>query len=416
MTGASRTAPGGLAGVALAALCVTVFAVPWEEAVVLEGVGSVARLVGFAAALLGLLSLLEPGRVRLRPPSLLLVVTAAYTAWLALSYFWTVDTDASREGLTTMVQLLLLVWLVWQLCQDARARNAVLQSLVLGATVVAVNVLWVFLFRPDTIRIDGRIASAGENQNEVATILALAMGVAWWLVTQRRGPLSTVFNLAFLGLAPFALVLTGSRSGVLLTLLVAAQLPLAAVRLRGSVRVGLVVAVAAAVTTLALLPPDLAERALPNMERISTLGHDLTQSDFTGRAEIWHGGWLALIGRPAFGYGNNAFRAAVRPILGNGWAPHNAFLAVAVGTGLVGLALYVAALALTLLAQFIAPPSPARLARIFLFLTLVVAMLPKGSAYDKSTWLLLALLTCDVGPALLARAAPRRLPAREVAP
>lgn len=395
-----RAASRPLRTLTVAALCVTVFAVPWEEAIVLGGVGSVARLVGFAAACLGLLSVFESGSLRLRPPSLLLAVTTVYAAWLAVSYFWTVDTDASREGLITMVQLLLLVWLVWQTCSERWARNALLQAFVLGSAVVAFNVLWVFLFAPDTIRIDGRIASAGENQNEVATVLGLALAAAWWLITERRGPLSNLVNFAFIAIAPFALILTGSRSGLLIALLAGAQLPFTFLKLGRGVRRGIAVLAAALAATLFFLPPDLYLRALPNLQRLGMLGHDLTESDFTGRAEIWQGGYVALVARPLAGYGNNAFRAAVRPILGNGWAPHNAFLSVAVGTGLVGLALYTLALLATLLPQFTLPASPSRLARITLFACLVLAMLPKGAAYDKSTWLLLALLTCDVGPAL----------------
>lgn len=399
----TRRTPGNgtIAKLALAALCLMVFAVPWEEAIVLEGVGSVARLVGFAAAGLGIISLSEGRWLRMRPPSVPLALTAAYAAWLALSYFWTVDPDASREGLITMAQLLLLVWLVWQLCEGDRARNALLQSFVLGASVVAINVLWVFLFEPETIRIDGRIASAGENQNEVATVLGLAMAIAWWLIAERRGALSNAVNFLFLCLAPFALLLTGSRSGVMIALLALVQVPVSAVRLGRGARAGLIVAVAAIASTAALLPQNLYARALPNLQRISTLGSDLTSSDFTGRAEIWEGGRIAFVARPIVGYGNNAFRAAVRPILGNGWAPHNAFLSVAVGTGLVGLGLYTLVLLATLLSQFLLPPSPARLARIVLFACLVLAMLPKGAAYDKSTWVILALLTSDVGPLLV---------------
>lgn len=155
-----------------------VFAIPWEEAIVLPGVGSVARVIGLAAFALALFGLASGGRVRVRKPSLLLVAALPFVAWSVASTFWSIDAEVTTSTAFTLVQLLVMVWLVWQLAPTSGHQRGLAQAFVLGCYVTALNIIWIFLFQGDAINIDGRVTAAGANQNDIATLMALGIPFA----------------------------------------------------------------------------------------------------------------------------------------------------------------------------------------------------------------------------------------------
>src|SRR5258707_14151827 len=103
---------GILTSIASLALFLFVLTIPLENAVVIPGVGTFARIVGLAAFACGLLGLLEGGK--LRAPSVGLLIMTAFVVWAALSYFWTVSPDNTVTQVLTYVQLLSLAWLIGQ--------------------------------------------------------------------------------------------------------------------------------------------------------------------------------------------------------------------------------------------------------------------------------------------------------------
>jgi O-antigen ligase len=82
----------------------------------------------------------------------------------------------------------------------------------------------------------------------------------------------------------------------------------------------------------------------------------------------------------------------VRPILGEGWAPHNGFLSVAVGTGLIGLALF-GLLFVTVAGPIIRGASGRDPFPAVLLLALVISLLPLGWETHKAAWFILAYLS-----------------------
>ena len=109
-----------LTSIAFALLFVFVFSIPLENALVLPGIGTIGRLVGLAAFALGILAIVETGKVRSPSPVHLLML--AFVVWASLSYFWTVSPDDTVEEVLSYVQLLAMVWLVWELAPLPRQR------------------------------------------------------------------------------------------------------------------------------------------------------------------------------------------------------------------------------------------------------------------------------------------------------
>lgn len=384
-----------------------VFSIPWEEAIVLPGIGSVARLIGIAAFLLALHGLFSGGMLRLRRPSLLLVLSGLYLGWQLLSILWSIDSNATVSSAITLVQLLVMVWLIWQLCPEPDHQRGLAQAFVLGGYVTALNILWIFFLQADSIRIDGRIASAGANQNDVAAAMAVAIPLAWMLVLHHRRGLLFWTNLLYLPVAVAAVVLTASRGGTVTLVVALLVVPFSYFQLRTRVQLLLLSLLVVLGSAVIVVPNAVIDRATPNFIRLSTIPADLAAGNLTGRLLIWQGGFEALQERPVLGYGANTFREVVRPILGTGWAPHNTFIAVAVGSGLVGLTLFVLIL-LSVAVPLILVRAPRTSVPIILFLALAISLLPLGWETHKITWFVLAFLGTVHGVQLTAVHRPAR--------
>ena len=89
LVGTSRLS--GLAKLAFAFLWLMVFAIPWENAVMVPGVGTIARLIGVLAGGLGVLAIIERQSLRLPSPGHVLITL--FVLWEAASYFWSVNPE-----------------------------------------------------------------------------------------------------------------------------------------------------------------------------------------------------------------------------------------------------------------------------------------------------------------------------------
>src|SRR5262249_50673978 len=88
---APRTKRGILTTAAFWLLFLFVFSMPVENLLVLPGIGTLGRVVGLAAAIFCVFSVVETAK--LRAPSLVHILLAAFVGWSCLTYFRTVASD-----------------------------------------------------------------------------------------------------------------------------------------------------------------------------------------------------------------------------------------------------------------------------------------------------------------------------------
>ena len=395
---------------AIGAVALFVFSIPTENGVPIPGVGSLSRLLGIVAITIVSLSLYDRGRLRLRAPSLFLVVAATFVAWGAITYFWSVAPSSSISRTVQNLQLFALAWMVHEMGRTERDRDFLLQAFVLGCYLMICVAAAAFI---GSSRVDYR--DVVFSPNSFAIVAALAIPMAWGLVHRSSSLLLRVLNAAYPVLALFAVVLAASRGGLVTALVGLVVIPLTLPRLGVMRSVVLVVAVSAAVwslfTWLPLVAPDLQR----NIERLERVDEDLVAGSMSGRTRIWSAGVDVFVTSPVVGIGVGAYNRAVEPVLGRALSAHNAFLSIAVTTGLVGLLLF-AALFGSVFVGLLA--HSARRADFFVLLVaLIVATMPANNENNKYLWFILALLSAGRPITLLvasnvsqriSRRAPRR--------
>jgi len=381
--------------IALGLTAATVFAIPWQEVIVVPAIGSVMRALGMIAFGFVLLNTFESGRIMLRRPPLFVFVAIGFVVWTAMTFFWTADPASTREIINTYLQLLMFAWVITEMGDTEENRTILAQAFVFGAWVVALNVLYIFLAEPDIIRSDGRVTALGGNQNDIAAVMAISIALAWWLAARYRNGLLALLNMLYVPIALIAILLTGSRGGSIAAVVSLLAIPLSFRALGRGKRAALLLILGVSVAVLVAAPDVLLTRAAPLLTRVGDTPELVIDSDYTGRAQIWGAGFTALLERPVFGYGADSFTEVVLPWLSEPRAPHNTFLSVAVGSGLIGLTLFLTMVGLVVLGVMNQPDRWRRPIQLALLGALLISMMPLGWEHEKTVWFLLALLSAE---------------------
>ena len=378
---------------AFALLWFSVFAIAWEDILSVPGIGRISRVAGLVAFVAAVLTVLSSGT--LRRLALMHVFMVLFVGWSALSLLWTIDLPSTVERITTYAQLAMLAWLVWEVAQAQEQRTSLLQAYVLGSYVSAIGTIANYLAGTEW-KDPGRYAAAGFHPNDLGFFLALAIPMAWYLAVQRPKGLLLWVNRLYLPVGLAALGLTASRGALIPCLVALSIIPFTFPALRRRARVAVIVVVAASAFALARFVPDV------SWQRLGSTKTELTEGSLTLRRYIWAAGRHVYLQNSLLGVGAGTFAIAVGPLLDRPRPAHNAFLAVLVEQGPIGVILFTG----MFLAAFPAIRHMPPLKRTFWIVmtcTLVVGLMPRNWDYRKPTWLLLAVLAAEGQAALSKR-------------
>ena len=385
--------------IAFASLCLFVFMIPWEEASPLVGGFVIGRWIGLLT--FGVLVLRIAATGRLRKLSVPHGLMLGLVAWAALSILWTMDQDTTITRLGTYAQLLLAVWMIWELAvaEDRVAR--LLEAFVWGASVLSVSTIVNFIRGRQAADLwaehgltrwrEARYTVYGLNENDLGLILALSLPMTLYLLTRRKGTPALLSGWVQIGLCLTSIFLSGSRGAVIATMVALLMLPLVMYRLQRWMRFALVLACAGGLACGTFLIPDGTWR------RILSAGSEVSQGTMTHRTLLWEAGLDAFRDRAFTGVGAGAYGAAVLRAVDMPYVAHNTFLSVLVELGVAGALLYLALLA-SLSYSALRMPYLEKCLWTILMLTWAVGVLALTWDYYKPTWFLFGLLTAQAYP------------------
>ena len=369
-----------------------VFSVPWERTVHVPGAGAAGSVFGAIAFALMIVSLVQEGRVRLRRPALVLPVMALFVAWSALTYFWSIQPNATLGRTATYTQLFLMVWLIWQVSRGERDFRIHLQAFVFGC-LVAIAAVFVNFVRGDATVVATwsgltRFSFGGGDPNYLALTLVLGIPMAWMLVLREPNRARGFLNMAYIPLAVIVVGLTGSRGGTLSALIALMIIPVTYWHLRLGRKILLLAALAGIAYGALYVVPDV------TLERLVATPQDIQMEDLSGRSDIWRAGLEYLDTHQGVllrGSGSGTFSSAVEHILGRRATAHNAYLNVLVDNGIVGLTLFLAMFAIAVWPNLLVT-SRSRSFALFLILCLGVGVFALSWEREKPLWITIALL------------------------
>jgi len=373
------------------ALVIFFFSLPWQDFVTLPGGSflSVSRLIGLILIVAGLGATLRRGALRLRVPAATLILTVLFAFWAVCGTLWS---SGSAGGVAisavTYVQLAVMALLIWQLCRNLPDHRTLLQAYVLGTYIVAGQIAVQYItnpFVPNSTQSMERYTGLGTNPNGVATAIALALPVAWYLGHFWARGLLRWLNYLYLPLALFAIILTASRGGFLVGLVGLMVVPLTFRRLPPRAKAATLVFAVLSVGAIAATIP------LANFTRIAETSSEISDGDVSSRGAIWQAGLQLYTGSPIIGIGTGSFVSSVEPLLGRRINAHNAFLKILIEMGVIGFLIFTVNF-FVVLRPLLRLPGPEKMFYLCLWAALVVSMLPSNVEDAQYVWALLTLM------------------------
>ena len=385
--------------IAYGALWIFIFSVPWENVITISGLGAISRLTGAVALGLALLVAIVSGRFRRWQA--FHIAALLFVIWAGLSVVIFGMPQVPKK-FWTYIQLFVVVWMMWELAPTRQRQIGLLAAYVLGAYVSAFGTIMVFRHNASA----RRFALEGFDANDLASILALAIPMAWYLGTTYKQPLTRWLYRAYLPVGIVAIGLTGSRGGMVDTVIALLVVPFTMTRLTPGRLVGAL--------TVLMLSGALAVTYIPDtvVKRLATTSSDVEEGKLGGRFKIWVAGAHAFSQRPLMGYGTSGFKTAIKPYLPTmPQVAHNSYLSVLVENGIIGFMMFAWMLVSVWRAVLRMGGLDRRFALV-LFGTQLVVLLPLTWEATKPLWFVLSSL---VGLAS-ARSAQQWIPQRRPGP
>jgi O-antigen ligase len=374
---------------------------------------SVVKIAGLLLAIswLATVSTRQEGMDFRAAQPVLTYVVVLFLSWIALSQIWAEDSGQALTAFSRLALNAILFLIVFTAVRTPKQVIGVVVAFIAGACIDAIYGL---LSTPAATEDPSRLTGSIDDPNGLATVLmaslALSLGLA---AAVRRVPIARLAVLGVAALCGAAILLTGSRSGLIALGVALAAFIVVGSRWRGRIVVlALVLMVAGVGFYRYAASPTL-------RSHVSSVGSG------EARLDLWTVGWRMVEHNPVHGVGAGNFPVSsvhylLEPgaidrsdsFIGTPQVAHNTYLELWAELGIVGLMLFLLVAGLCLL-------SALRAARVFarqgdvpmemiaraLFVALagfLAAAFFVSREYAKDGWLLLGL-----APAILAVARSR---------
>ena len=360
-----------------------IFIVPWEDSISVTTLGSLARVMGLVVAAFWVATMLLEGRFR--KPHLFHVIVLLFFLWNFVSVFWSPDSESTIQRIKTYSQIFLLMLIFWEVFQKPENLMMGLQAYIYGSFVLIASTIYNYINGNVAVAYEGRYSATGVNAVDLTLILMMGLPVAMHLVfvagQNKTGMILKLVNLAYIPLAIFSILLTGSRTSLIAVIpfgiyLVATQ------QIKFDRKI--LVFVLLIISALALFP--FIPQAITT--RLGTLGSSIEAGDLGGRVGLWGQAILVLNEHPIMGLGSGTLDSAI------GSAAHNTFVSVAAETGFIGFILFITILAVVFFQAMNIQNGNSGL-WVAIFLTWVIGVCSLSWEFRKLTWLFLNFIVIE---------------------
>lgn len=365
-------------------LLAVIFTIPWENAITVNTLGTLTRVIGIGTAGMWIMSVIIEGKIR----KLRFVHISAFlfAAINIVSIFWTVDHFLTFERVKTYAQLMVLSWMLWDLTSTPEKHRFVWQVFILGGYVAIFSALSNFMSGQLISEYEyGRFSGANQNAVEFAMILSASFPMAWNLaMTQEAGRFWgfwRILNIIYIPASLFTIVLTASRTALIAVIPGSLYIIGTFTRVKWSVRL--------LILTILIIGIFVGQSYVPQVtiERLGTIGTSVSSGDFGGRMKLWLGAIDIFLKNPILGIGSYTLEAPGQL----GAFAHNSFLSVLAELGIVGFCFFTGWVVLVFLCS-INQSKPYAIISFTVFLIWLISVQTSTWEFSKPTWFFLNII------------------------
>jgi O-antigen ligase len=249
--------------------------------------------------------------------------------WGTVSYFWSAAPSSTLIRLSTLVQLLILYFLIINQVRDEKNLNRMMISLFIGTLIFAAFGLSDFLLVQSNNE-KMVLESIARNPNWYFVVAICMIPAVYWGIAVTKGKLVRILGASLLIILFVTSIYTQSRGG----LISLAIFFLVFLHLTRKKFTWVFLILAAALLFFQIAPENY-------LERFAMIGHDSTDR----LVDLWPAGWRAFKSSPWIGYGLGASEKIMPEFIitvftGNIASVHNSLLAIGIDMGIPGIFLY----------------------------------------------------------------------------
>ncbi len=309
------------------------FSIPLEDSVTF-GVARISKVLGLLALGMWLLAVASSGKFRRHVAGIHLA--SAFVAWSFFSFFWSNAPGATFHKVGTLVQLLAVVYLVWDQVAGQRELVVLIRVFLVGA--FAASALTMLAAATGRATEGARFASNNAGPNNTGALLSVAVALTFLLLRADTDRRYRLLYVTFLPVFSTALILTASRTAA-----ISLAVGLAVIAFDRHV---LTVRRVTRLLPIALVAIVLAVLLVPtkSFDRLGTTSSEISSGTLNGRTLYWKLCLHLFYHRPLQGIGSGAFPQTNLLLGDRGIVAHNAFLSILAELGAVGISLFLGAL------------------------------------------------------------------------
>lgn len=321
---------------ALLFICLLALVIPVDALVAPGGVPLVkfTGLMSFACVVL-----LVFNGMALRGSGWFIMICLLHVSWFIASFLWTsmpVDYQHShainsQQSIKVHFYLIAVVLLMFQVVRSQQDLQWLFVSFLLGCTWLIGLLLSSYEPGVRTVR----HALKGLDANEMSVIICIGASLAVYLVVLGRSLVWRLSGVVYLPLAMTAVLITGSRTGLVVMLVGMSGLIVLLLKANIMMRLVSIAVVAATLVWVADTIPD------KTLERLMSTGSELSSGTVSERSIIWKKAWYELGEKPLTGQGLGSFRHTMNKHNVE-YTAHNSYISIAIEQGIIGLLFYLA--------------------------------------------------------------------------
>ncbi len=362
-----------------------VYTIPIESIIMMR-LGTINRISGVVLSIFFLLYLIRHGRINKIPSSLFMMIL--FFLFSSLSYFWSINDSATIQRNIIYLQLIISVWLIYEIISDEKKYILTLQFYVFGAVTAALFIVYQFLFFDQNII---RYTAFSFNINDLALLLCLALPIAWFLGYERKTKYYFL-NYLFIIVMIFSALLSGSRSvflsvSIFLLFLVASIISR---KFNFSVIRNNILVILLSASILLFIINNIPVETMTRMTGILNFDNEFSQL-LGVRNILWRASVLAFYESPILGVGAGAGRYAIATYFGEVFTPHNVFFVHLVDLGLIGIILFLS-YNISCIKNILKMDKSEKKYWVVLIIILIIALSSMNWYHNKAYWLFLGIL------------------------
>ena len=312
------------------------------------------------------------------------LATALFASWMISSVMWTPNMAKGMYDINTIVQLLLIPFLITLIIDSPKKILLAYQSYVLGVLIGSSIIISNYINGIES-QYYGRYGIPNFEVDGLSIMLTIGIPIAAYLSTQYASKIIKMINVLIIPITIYAVFLTATRTASIVAVI--GVMYWFFTHRKSSIRIKLTlvsIVIISVITVLSFAPQK-------SIDRLLSTGQSISSGDLNSRTVIWSASIEQWKQSPIIGNGLGGLGDVLGTLHVNYDTAHNTYIHILAENGLIGLALYLLII-FTLLFYIFQTRMDDKSFLLALLMVILVSQLTMHTHFFKETWYVFTMI------------------------